>query len=159
ASPDEFLNRAEKVLETPNNQDENEQWFSAKAEKGKAPLPQAAYAFAPQKKLESIMKTELLSDRTTDEIKYIWTQHFLQKDAISGIMPLDLFEKIQENAVKYPMAYQENAPECLTMVHYTELSKEKRIVLMHGTFNKDIIVSFICFILLITPRTVFLLSN
>ncbi|KAL7644811.1 UNVERIFIED_CONTAM: hypothetical protein RMT77_004624 [Armadillidium vulgare] len=27
------------------------------------------------------------------------------------------------------------------MVHYTELSKEKRIVLMHGTFNKDIISS------------------
>ncbi|XP_066997406.2 ATP synthase mitochondrial F1 complex assembly factor 1 isoform X2 [Anabrus simplex] len=35
-------------------------------------------------------------------------------------------------------AHRENAPVCLTMVHYVEL-KEKGIVLMCGEFNKDVL--------------------
>ena len=34
-------------------------------------------------------------------------------------------------------AYKENAPECLTIVHYTELADDKGIVLMVGEFDKN----------------------
>jgi ATP synthase F1 complex assembly factor 1 len=34
-------------------------------------------------------------------------------------------------------AHHENAPECLSLVHYTELMEEKGIVLMAGEFDKD----------------------
>lgn len=34
-------------------------------------------------------------------------------------------------------AHKENAPECLSMVHYTELMEEKGIVLMVGEYDKD----------------------
>ena len=38
-------------------------------------------------------------------------------------------------------AHKENAPECLSMVHYTELAETKGIILMVGEFDKDVIVS------------------
>lgn len=34
-------------------------------------------------------------------------------------------------------AHKENAPECLSLVHYTELREEKGIVLMVGEYDKD----------------------
>jgi len=34
-------------------------------------------------------------------------------------------------------AHKENAPECLSIVHYTELSESKGIVLMVGEYDKD----------------------
>jgi ATP synthase F1 complex assembly factor 1 len=37
-------------------------------------------------------------------------------------------------------AHKENAPECLTVTHYTDL-KEKGLVLMRGEYNKDVLVS------------------
>ncbi len=39
-------------------------------------------------------------------------------------------------------AYGENAPECLTLVHYTELAEAKNIVLMVGDFDTNLLVSF-----------------
>ncbi|KAK3913553.1 ATP synthase mitochondrial F1 complex assembly factor 1 [Frankliniella fusca] len=36
-------------------------------------------------------------------------------------------------------AFKENAPECLLLTHFTELSKEKGIVLMRGEFNSDVL--------------------
>jgi len=36
-------------------------------------------------------------------------------------------------------AYKENAPECMTMVHYTELAEDKGIVLMTSEYDKSII--------------------
>lgn len=38
-------------------------------------------------------------------------------------------------------AYQANAPECLTIVHYPELAEDKGVVLMVGEFDKNVIVS------------------
>ncbi|MCL4116651.1 UNVERIFIED_CONTAM: hypothetical protein GTU68_039521 [Idotea baltica] len=171
-SPEEFLNRAENAFKFSESEAQVKS-FSKVAEKKKADLPSAAYAFAPQKKLDSIMKIDLLKDRTAEEIKYIWTRYFSTKDAISGIMPAQLFDKIQDRSVQYPMfifplprdqgyefiyvqfaaneihftplinyqAHQENAPECLTMVHYPDLKSEKGVVLMHGEFNKDILTA------------------
>ena len=37
-------------------------------------------------------------------------------------------------------AHKENAPECLNMMHYTELAESKGVVLMVGEYDKDILV-------------------
>ena len=37
-------------------------------------------------------------------------------------------------------AHKENAPECLNMIHYTELAQTKGIVLMVGEYDKDNLV-------------------
>ena len=37
-------------------------------------------------------------------------------------------------------AHKENAPECLNMMHYTELVEDKGIVLMVGEYDKDVLV-------------------
>ena len=37
-------------------------------------------------------------------------------------------------------AFTENAPECLSLVHYTELMEDKGIVLMVGEYDKNILV-------------------
>jgi len=36
-------------------------------------------------------------------------------------------------------AHKENAPECLSMVHYTDIAEEKGIVLMVGEYDKDVL--------------------
>ncbi|XP_064094593.1 ATP synthase mitochondrial F1 complex assembly factor 1-like [Macrobrachium nipponense] len=173
ANPEEFLNKFEKGKEVKESQPGGH-GFSEVAKKGKEPLAKAAYTFAPQKKLESIMKTDLLKDKSNEEIQYIWTEHFRNKDAVSGVIPSATYDKLYENVLKYPMflfalprntgyefivvqfagheahftplinyqAYQENAPECLTLVHYPDLKEERGIVLMHGEYNKDIVNSF-----------------
>ena len=37
-------------------------------------------------------------------------------------------------------AHKENAPECLNMMHYTEMAESKGIVLMVGEYDKDVLV-------------------
>ncbi len=46
-------------------------------------------------------------------------------------------------------AYNENAPECLTLVHYTDLADTKDIVLMVGEYDKNVMVSKLFFFSLI----------
>jgi len=38
-------------------------------------------------------------------------------------------------------AYQADAPECLTLVHYPDLAESKGIVLMAGEFDTNLMVS------------------
>ena len=38
-------------------------------------------------------------------------------------------------------AYHDNAPECLSLVHYTDLAEDKGIVLMVGQYDKNFMVS------------------
>ncbi|XP_076050601.1 ATP synthase mitochondrial F1 complex assembly factor 1 [Oratosquilla oratoria] len=167
--PEEFVQRFQQQQERSKQQPGGHS-FSQVATSGKSTLPQGAYAHAPAKSLDRIMKMELLKDKPADEIKYIWNEHFKSKECISGVMDAQLYEKIHHNGMQYPtfvlplirdqgyefilvqfanqeahftplvnyQAYQENAPECLTMVHYTDL-QEKNIVLMHGEFDKNII--------------------
>lgn len=39
----------------------------------------------------------------------------------------------------FAQVHKENAPECLTLTHYTEFKDDKNIVLMRGEFDKDVI--------------------
>merc|ERR1712112_483453 len=126
-----------------------------------------------EKTLDKIMKTELLADRTVEEISAIWNEYWASKDAIAAVIPKDTYLTMQErfkefNTFLFPLprdqgyefvvvqflnneahfttlinyqAHKENAPECLGMMHYTELMESKGIVLMVGEYDKDVLSS------------------
>nr|XP_045582919.1 ATP synthase mitochondrial F1 complex assembly factor 1-like isoform X2 [Procambarus clarkii] len=138
-SPEEFLSKFAKS-KTVKESKSGGPGFTEKAKVSKDSLPKDA--FAPQKKLDSILKIDLLKDKTNEELKYIWTEHFRNKDAVSGIIPADTYWKLYETGAKYTTAYKENAPECLTIVHYPDLKEERGIVFMQGEYDKNIINAF-----------------
>ncbi|KAK4295610.1 hypothetical protein Pmani_031839 [Petrolisthes manimaculis] len=173
-SPEEFLARFDKGKEVKESQPGGH-GFSKVAEKPKDTASQKpACAHTAEKKLTSVLKLELLEGKTNEELTFIWTDHFLHKDAVSGIIPAATYDKMYENAVKYAtfllplprdngyefivvqfsgheihftplinyQAYKEDAPECLTLVHYPDLKEERGIVLMCGEYDKKIINSF-----------------
>lgn len=57
----------------------------------------------PYKKLEDIMKLDLLEGKPSEEIKKIWLEYHKQKDSIAAAIPTDTFNKIMETAKKYPI--------------------------------------------------------
>jgi len=165
-NPEEFLSR----LEAKGKQDapaKPKDFFlptTAKATGSASGSPQ-------EKKLEKLMKLELLADKTPQEIETIWTQHFSTKDAVAAAIPRETYSVMEErfrqfNTFLFPLprdqgyefivvqflgreahfstlinyqAHKENAPECLSMVHYTELADEKGLVLMVGEYDKDVL--------------------
>ncbi|XP_026284622.1 ATP synthase mitochondrial F1 complex assembly factor 1 [Frankliniella occidentalis] len=123
------------------------------------------------KLLSEVMKTDLLHDKTTNEIKKIWEEYHKIKDVIAATIPADIYDKIYNRSLDYPtfllplprsegyefivcqfasneihftplisyQAHKENAPECMTITHFTDLKESNQIVLMKGEFNKDIL--------------------
>ncbi|XP_077981740.1 ATP synthase mitochondrial F1 complex assembly factor 1-like [Glandiceps talaboti] len=170
-NPEEFKTRFE--------QKENRKKASAKVNDAAADRLRAAREGKPsmsssssrstQKTLDSVMKLELIQDKTTEEITQIWKDYHSQKDCIAAAIPSRNYEKIHERSQKYPMflyllprkqgyefilgqfdnhnchftslinyqAYGENSPVLLTMIHYTELQKNKGIVLMQGELDTN----------------------
>ncbi|GBP47448.1 ATP synthase mitochondrial F1 complex assembly factor 1 [Eumeta japonica] len=126
--------------------------------------------FAPDAKLETIFKIDLVKDKNSTEIQSIWEEYHKQKDVIAATIPVELYSKINKMMRDYPtflfplpraqgyefimcqnsghsihftplLAYQvhaENAPECLTIRHYTEL-EDKGIVLMRGEYDQNVL--------------------
>jgi len=171
-SPEEFLARLGTMDEPSKAKKHEEKDFSlpGKAKKNRSVSPPSQ---KKQKKLEDVMKTELLEDLNFDEIGKLWTDHYKNKDAVSAIIPAQTFEQMSErfrefNTFLFPLprdkgyemvmvqfsgneahfttlinfqAYKENAPECLSMVHYTEMEESKGIVLMAGEYDKDVLSS------------------
>lgn len=169
-SPEEFLNRLAHV-------EEGSKAGAAKSDERNFSLPTKPKASADfsqvsrERKLNDVMKMELLADKTKEEIATIWTQHFASKDAVCAIIPYDTFKKMKElydihKTFLFPLprkegyefvvvqfsgneahftslinfqAYHENAPECLTLVHYLDLAESKDIVLMVGHFDKNML--------------------
>ncbi|KAG7162554.1 ATP synthase mitochondrial F1 complex assembly factor 1-like isoform X1 [Homarus americanus] len=172
-SPEEFLEKFAKHKELKKSQPGGH-GFTEVAKKSKETTSKGAYGFTPQKKLESVMKMDLLKDKHNDEIKYIWTEHFRHKDAVSAVIPAATYDKLHETALKYTtflfplprdkgyefivaqfaahevhftslinyQAHREDAPECLTLVHYPDLKEERGIVFMHGDYDKNTINAF-----------------
>lgn len=120
-------------------------------------------------KLDSIMKVDLIENKTKEEITEIWQEYHRNKDCISGVLTKEQFDKMFDRGKKYStfllalprengyefimsqfhgteihmtpllwyQTHKENAPECLTMIHYTELLESKGIVLMRGEFDSQ----------------------
>ena len=124
-----------------------------------------------EKKLDSIMKVELLRDKDKDEITEIWRLHHTNIDAVSAVIPKEVWQGMEKRFLEYKtflfplprkdgyefivvqflgnsahfttlinyQAYQENAPECLTLDHYTDLLDDKGVVLMVGRYDTNLL--------------------
>ncbi|XP_041358746.1 ATP synthase mitochondrial F1 complex assembly factor 1-like [Gigantopelta aegis] len=121
------------------------------------------------KTLDSILKIDLVKDKSPAELEQLWKEYHSKKDCIysvvkeedyvnlitkSQIAPVFIYPLPREDGYEFllsqisgnevyftPLAmYQklkENAPPCLTLIHYTEFQKEKGIVLMNGQYDSS----------------------
>lgn len=166
-SPEEFLSRLEvtkkKSAAKPSTEQDGHYSRTGVAK------PDVTHSATKQKTLDSVMKLDLICDKSNDEITQIWKDYHKTKDAVAAVIPKGVFCKIMDRASEFPLflypvpraegfefvvaqfdntechfttlinyqAHKENAPECLTIIHYPDLMEEKGIVLMHGEYNKD----------------------
>lgn len=125
------------------------------------------------RKLDEIMKTSLLEDKSKEEIVCIWNEFHKDKNVVYGTLTSSAYETIRKYGEKYctfllplprgegyefimlqfenneihftPLisyqTHKADAPECLTVVYYTDLSESKDVVLMKGEFDKNILSS------------------
>ena len=166
-SPEEFLRRVgneeTKLREKKEKQQRESKFFESEAK------PRLDESERPrQAQLASIMKVDMIQDKTKEEIVNIWRDYHKQKDCICSALTPEQFDKMFERGKLYPtfllplprehgyefivaqfhgsevhmtpllwyQTHKENAPECLTMVHYAELKDSKGVVLMRGEFDK-----------------------
>jgi len=129
------------------------------------------YMQSQAKKLDEIMKTELLSTLPADEIGTLWHKYYVDKNAVSAVIPHDVYQNLHKRAMENPtflfalprdegyefmvcqfagneahfttlinfQTHGENSPECLTLVYYADLAEEKKIVLMKGDYDKNML--------------------
>lgn len=57
----------------------------------------------PFKKLEDVMKLDLIQDKTADEIREIWLEYHKTKDVIAATIPVSKFETLMDRAKKHPI--------------------------------------------------------
>uniref|UniRef100_W8C4F5 ATP synthase mitochondrial F1 complex assembly factor 1 n=1 Tax=Ceratitis capitata TaxID=7213 RepID=W8C4F5_CERCA len=168
-SPEEFLDRVDKVVH-PIKEGKSQTRTYSELLNPKQPLNAKEGNEIPYKKLEDIMKIELIVDKTAEEISKIWYEYHTKKDVLAATLTVNQFDTLMERAKQYPIfllpvprsegfefimlqfaanavhftpliAYQvhaENAPECLTLVHYTEV-KDKGLVLMRGEYDSKVL--------------------
>lgn len=70
------------------------------------PKPKAQSASAgeiPHKKLEDIMKVELLADKTAEEITKIWLDYHKEKDVLVATIPTETFNLLKERSQDHPL--------------------------------------------------------
>lgn len=128
-------------------------------------------AQAKEQRLDSIMKVDLIKDKSKEEIIEIWNEYHKHKDCICGTMTPEQYDKMFTRGKQYStfllplpreqgyefimcqfyglevhmtpllwyQTHKENAPECLTMIHYTELKDNKGVVLMRGEFDTKLL--------------------
>lgn len=57
----------------------------------------------PYKKLEDIMKLDLVEGKSVEEITKIWLAYHTQKDTIAAVIPTAAFDKLMLLSKKYPL--------------------------------------------------------
>lgn len=104
SSPEEFLSKLQK------QEDENEKKKKQAKEKernySELMNPKKAIdtkSELPNKKLEDIMKLDLLEGKSAEEIKMIWLEYHKHKDSIAAAIPTETFNTLMANAKKYPI--------------------------------------------------------
>ncbi|XP_021412847.1 ATP synthase mitochondrial F1 complex assembly factor 1 isoform X6 [Oncorhynchus mykiss] len=86
--------------------------------------------FTKDKTLGSILNLDLIQDKSGEEIAELWRQYYATKDTISAIIPAHVFEVIFNRAKCNPVTMGEHAPSQLILYHYSDLQKDKGVVLM-----------------------------
>lgn len=100
AKPEELVTRLEKLEEKkkkaePKARDYTELMNPKKAAETKAEIP--------YKKLEDLMKLDLIEGKPVAEIKEIWLEYHKQKDVIAAAIPTSTFETLMSNAKEFPV--------------------------------------------------------
>uniref|UniRef100_T1IH23 ATP synthase mitochondrial F1 complex assembly factor 1 n=1 Tax=Strigamia maritima TaxID=126957 RepID=T1IH23_STRMM len=135
-----------------------------------APKPDITCSNVKRNTLDSIIKMDLIKNKSSSEISDIWREYHKKQDKISAIIPAKIYSTICQRAKEFPVfvyplprgdgyefimaqfenddchftsllnyqAYKENAPECLSIFHYTDLIDEKGIVLMRGEYDNSL---------------------
>lgn len=57
----------------------------------------------PHKKLSDLLKLDLVQGMSVEEITKIWLEYHKQKEVIAAVIPTAVFNKLMENAKKYPL--------------------------------------------------------
>ena len=57
----------------------------------------------PYKRIEDIMKLELIQGKPIEDIKKIWLEYHLQKEVIAAVIPTEKFNTLMENAKQHPV--------------------------------------------------------
>lgn len=57
----------------------------------------------PHKKLDDIMKVDLLEGKTAEEIKSIWIEYHKQKDVLVATIPTETYNLLQVRGKSYPL--------------------------------------------------------
>ncbi|XP_055697457.1 ATP synthase mitochondrial F1 complex assembly factor 1 [Phlebotomus papatasi] len=102
-SPEEFLSRVDtlekgKKPQKSHKDDPSRNYSELLRPKESLECPDQK-AEIPNKKLEDIMKTELLEGKTVDEIRAIWLEYHKTKDVIAAVIPTEQY-KLQQNRAK-----------------------------------------------------------
>jgi len=106
-APEEFLAKLEQQREeerkkaAKQKQQEKERSYS-ELMNPKKPV-EAKPSELPYKKLEDVMKLELVKDKTAEEIKAIWIAYHTKKDVIAATIPTEIFDTLMANSKKYPV--------------------------------------------------------
>ncbi|XP_014357089.2 ATP synthase mitochondrial F1 complex assembly factor 1 [Papilio machaon] len=172
-SPQEFLQRLEEQQKTKQKEKEKKLGVVDTRQFSSVLHPKETLSkdiTVEDKKLEAILKLDLVTEKDASDIQNIWEEYHKNKEVISATIPLDVYTTVHEKMKDYPtflfplprsegyefimcqchnhtvhftplLAFQvhkENAPECLTMIHYTELN-HKGIVLMRGEYDKNVL--------------------
>jgi ATP synthase mitochondrial F1 complex assembly factor 1 len=98
-SPEEFVARLEKQKEIAKEAEPKSRNYSElmnpKKGDGKGEIP--------HKKLEDIMKLDLIQGKPVDEITKIWLEYHKQKEVLAAVIPNAIFNTLMENSKKYPL--------------------------------------------------------
>jgi ATP synthase mitochondrial F1 complex assembly factor 1 len=102
--PEEFVKRLEKVekLEKKTKKEEQKARDYSELMRPKKATAEAK-AEIPYKKLEDIMKLDLLEGRPVAEITAIWLEYHKLKETIAAVIPTKVFEKLMSTAKKFPL--------------------------------------------------------
>lgn len=70
----------------------------------KKPLDSKSAGEVPFKKLDDIMKLDLLQDKTADEIKDIWLQYHKEKnDVLVATIPTETYKLLEQRSKEHPI--------------------------------------------------------
>lgn len=99
-TPEELVARLKKQEEIAKKAEPKPRDYSElmKPKKGKA-----AKAEIPYKRLEDIMKLDLIEGKPVEEIKKIWLEYHRLKDCIAAVIPTEAFDLLMSNAKKFPL--------------------------------------------------------
>lgn len=165
-SPEEFLQRVEQQEARQKKEKQAPKLYQTEAKPILEPGMQVQ-----ETQLNSIMKVDMIKDKTKEEIIEIWKEYHKQKDCICGTMTPEQYDTMFARGKQYStfllplprdhsyefimcqfygseihmtpllwyQTHKENALECLTMIHYTELRDDKGIILMRGEFDTKLL--------------------